>query len=119
MQVFTHHYIVKLSQAAPLWVLIPSFDHTAHVPEQRLVTGPALLDMYERRNLCPATLLVGLQGRANLPLPACVFRPLELLLELLDSNLPYRPLTPEDVDQGAMPPDWCQPMQILVAAAAA
>jgi hypothetical protein len=31
-------------------------------------------ELYERRNLCPATLLVGLQARASLPLPACFFR---------------------------------------------
>jgi hypothetical protein len=42
-QVFTHHHIVKLTQVAPWWALIPSFDHTAHLPEQRLVTGPVLL----------------------------------------------------------------------------
>lgn len=42
-QVFTHQHLVRLSQAAQLWVLIPSFDHTAQLPEQRLVTGPMLL----------------------------------------------------------------------------
>lgn len=35
---------------------------------------PAPPELYERRQLSPATLLVGLQSRADLPLPACFFR---------------------------------------------
>lgn len=42
-QVFTYHHIARLSATAPHWVIIPSFDHTAHLPEQRLVPGPSLL----------------------------------------------------------------------------
>lgn len=43
MQVFTHQNVARLSQSAPLWALIPSFDHTAVVPDQRLVGSAALL----------------------------------------------------------------------------
>ncbi len=41
-------------------------------------------------------------------------RPLELLLELLDANLPYTGLTADDVQDRTAPASWCPPMQVLV-----
>lgn len=41
-------------------------------------------------------------------------RPLELLLELLDANLPYTGLTADDVQNRTAPASWCPPMQVLV-----
>ena len=41
-KVFTYSFLHRLSQCAPIWCVIPSFDHTQE-PVQRLHTGAGLI----------------------------------------------------------------------------
>lgn len=59
-KVFTFQNVARLSLCCPKWVCILTFDHTCSEPAQRLLPSSALPELFERRSLCPASLVAGL-----------------------------------------------------------
>ena len=112
-------YVQNLRSVAPLWILIQHFDCRELLPLQRLVPVASLLDMYIAKQLSRSTLVAGLDSNTSTQLgqmvfiPAPFFRPLEYVLELIETSPSlYKPISPGDLSAGLPSANWCLPLHM-------
>ncbi|GFR51321.1 hypothetical protein Agub_g13686, partial [Astrephomene gubernaculifera] len=108
----TTELVKKLSECATHWAVIMHFDHTMEeAPGHNFFPSQGLVNIFEQGKLCRATMLAGFKTskQPQRPVPACFFRTLDFLLQLIASGNNYRAITDKEDAKGFPPAGWCRP----------